>query len=111
MVGSGGYNWNFINKTEYITKEMKKWGQDPTIISDLHQQQQELDTVIADMVQQRKSLENDQTLKWKSAATTRSHLKTIRKAKQKKDKPVFSDIGVDCHELIIGAKPMLLYLF
>jgi hypothetical protein len=45
--------------------------------------------VIADMVQQSKSLENDHTLKRKSAATARLQLKTIREAKQKKNMPVF----------------------
>ncbi len=71
---------------------MKKRGQDPIIISDLYQQQQEPDAVIADMTRQRESLEHDQTLKRKSAATARSQLKTIREANQKKDMPVFADI-------------------
>jgi len=36
----------------HLTKELKKWGQDQRKnISDLHEQQQELDAVIADMVQ------------------------------------------------------------
>jgi len=76
----------------HLTKELKKRNQDPTIICDLHQQQQELDAVIAGMLQQRKNLEVEQTLKRKSAATASSQLKTIREAKRKQDIPVFADI-------------------
>jgi len=76
----------------HLTKELKKQNQDPKIISDLHQQQQELDAVIAGMVQQRKNLEAEQSLKRKSSATARSQLKTIREAKRKQDIPVFADI-------------------
>jgi len=110
----------------HLTKELKKRNQDPKIISDLHQQQQELDAVIAGMVQQRKNLEAEQSIKRKSSATARSQLKTIREAKRKQDIPVFADIenilleygisaaayhggklnGVDCRELIVRAKPI-----
>jgi len=65
----------------HLTKELKKRNQDPTIICDLHQQQQELDAVIAGMLQQRKNLEAEQTLKRKSSANAQSQLKTIREAK------------------------------
>ncbi len=65
----------------HLTKELKKRNQDSKIISDLRQQQQELDAVIAGMVQQRKNLEAEQSIKRKSSATARSQLKTIREAK------------------------------
>jgi hypothetical protein len=50
--GRGKIGISSIYNRIHLTKELKKWGQDQRKnISDLHEQQQELDAVIADMVQ------------------------------------------------------------
>ena len=44
-----------------MSKELKKRGLNPLVVEDLRLQQQELDTIISDMVNQRKELEADKT--------------------------------------------------
>ncbi len=63
-----------------MSKELKRRGQAPQIIIDLREQQQQLDEVIADMVQKRKNMEADLAVKRKNAANAKSELKHIRKA-------------------------------
>jgi hypothetical protein len=65
------YNWI------QLSKELKKRGLDPLVVTDLRTQQQELDVMISDMVNNRKELEADQSLKRKCAAKARSELKQI----------------------------------
>ena len=107
-----------------LTKELKKKNQDQRIIMELRQQQQELDTMIAELVNNRKALETDVTLKRKALTTAKASLKAVREKKRKLEMPVFSDIenilleygitaaayhggklnGVDCRELLTLAK-------
>ena len=51
----------------------------------------ELDTMIGDLVHDRKALESDITLKRQAVTTAKASLKVIREKKQKVDMPVFSD--------------------
>jgi hypothetical protein len=96
------------------------------MLTELQEQKMELDTMIADIVRDRKALESDITLKRKAVTTAKASLKAIREKKRKVDMPVFSDIknilleyditaaayhgrklnGIDCHELLNLAKPI-----
>jgi hypothetical protein len=107
-----------------VTRELKKKNQDQHIITELRQQQQELDTMIAESVNNRKALETDVTLKQKALTTAKASLKAVREKKRKVEMPVFSDIenilleygitaaayhggklnGIDCRELLTLAK-------
>ncbi len=73
------YNWI------QLSKELKKRGLDPLVVTDLRSQQQELDVMISDMVNHRKELEADQSMKRKCAAKARSELKQIRECKKGRD--------------------------
>jgi hypothetical protein len=76
----------------HMSKELKRRGQAPQIIIDLCEHLQQLDEVIVDMVQKRKNMEADLSVKSKNAANSKLELKNIRKAKLKVEMPVFSDI-------------------
>ncbi len=105
----------------HVSKELKRRGQATQIIIDLCEHLQQLDEVVtADMVQKRKNMEAELSVKRKNAANSKLELKNIRKAKLKVQMPVFPDIenilleygitseayqsgklnGVDCHELL-----------
>jgi hypothetical protein len=66
-----------------VSKELKKRGLDPLVLTDLRSQQQELDVMISDMVNGRKELEADQSMKRKCAAKARSELKQIQENKKR----------------------------
>jgi hypothetical protein len=109
-----------------VANKLKTCNLEPLEIADLRTQMQQLDAEIAEMVQQRKALEADLTLKRKSVGTAKAALKKVWETKKKIEMPAFADIenillefgisaaayhggnlnGVDCHELIKIAKPI-----
>jgi hypothetical protein len=109
-----------------VANKLKTRNLESLEIADLRSQMQQLDTEIAEMVQQRKALEADLTLKRKFVGTAKAALKKVRETKKKIEMPAFADIenillefgisaaayhggnlnGVDCRELMKLAKPI-----
>ena len=106
-----------------VVKELKRPNLGAVVIADLMEQ---FDAEITAMIEERKALEVDQTLKRKNAGNAKAALKKVRENKKKIEMPAFAEIenillefgitaaayhggnlnGVDCRELIKQAKPI-----